>query len=267
MAQRTHGHFPSAAVYNSLPHIHEVINVPSQDHEDLDYLRALLAKHNTPQSISVRLVHKHFHLHDGEVMVNRTLELPTLGTVRILRPALPTKDLQPVHFHVDADGRLQAYEYAPLSHPDASRYPDLSTMPAFVEKFSRAVRERGLYRKFGLKLRTTAQGAKWHEYEFPEERSTIMVQPGMPRPDGTEAHKAVLTEYHGSPAGAREDGDECMHSCCAMEVCEHDMDASVRHGNVVEEERKRMEGLWFAGRKLEPGTPFHSLVNAIVEAW
>lgn len=66
--------FISPSVYSSLPHITDVSNVPTDHLSDLADLRTLLAKHNVPSGVSVRLIHKHFDAMDSEVMAFKQVE-------------------------------------------------------------------------------------------------------------------------------------------------------------------------------------------------
>jgi len=61
----------SSSIYSSLPLIEEVQHVPSTNLSDLADLRALLTQHQVPLGISIRLIHKHYDVDDGEVRVIR----------------------------------------------------------------------------------------------------------------------------------------------------------------------------------------------------
>jgi hypothetical protein len=264
------GSFVSAVTYNSLPHIHDASRVPGDNPTDLEDLRALLAKRGVPKCVSVRLVHKHFDIEDGEVMVINEVAVPSHGKVQVMRPTeiAGVRPLYGVHFFVDADGTLQAYEYSP------SEVPDTSNLEPFLVEFCRLVTERGLQHKFGLKLNgdTNLDQSGWTEFEFSEERSTIMIPTGMPTPGG-EYEVNVSTEWY-----AEEPRDEkrCSHS---VRNCKHCVHCSHRgHGSKRSGGRRNCNydtdvhdlnggGLYFGGQKVELGTPFHSLITAVTEVW
>lgn len=150
--------------YNSLPLIKEVANVPSDNSEDLEDLRKLLTKHNVPKDVSIRLIHKHFDTENGEVMMFDKVALPDYGTVQIMQPVLPSssRQLRGIHYFVNGEGSLQAYEYATYDVPDMSKFA------SFLEEFCRAVSERNLQCKFGLKLKVEDEldRMSWTEFEF-----------------------------------------------------------------------------------------------------
>lgn len=96
------------------------------------------------------MIHKHFDIKDGEAMMIKTLDIPKHGSVSVLRPleiAATPSQLHGVHYFVNADGLLQAYEYSPLA-----AVPDMSNFGPFLVEFCRTVIERGLQHKLGLKL-------------------------------------------------------------------------------------------------------------------
>jgi len=238
--------FVSSVTHNSLPHISDVSHVPDDHFSDLQELRALLVKYKVPRNICIRLIHKHFDINAGEAMVIKTLDIPTHGTVSVLRPTeiAATSGLHGIHFLVDANGLLQPYEYS------SSPPPDVSSLEPFFTEFCRTVIERGLQRKLGLKISRDIESDKagWTEFEFPEDRSTIMIPKGLPTPEG-EYEFSVETEFHADP---KEDGNECSHT----RVCIHCSHPRTSAGE-----------LSVGAQRVEPGTPFHGFFNAVVEVW
>jgi len=111
-----------SVTYNNLPHINDVSHVRDDHFGELQELRALLVKYKVPRSICIRLIHKHFDINAGEAMVIKTLDIPTHGTVSVLRPTeiAVTSGLHGIHFLVDANGLLQPYEYSSSPCPDLS---------------------------------------------------------------------------------------------------------------------------------------------------
>jgi hypothetical protein len=243
--------FISAARYNDLPYIHEVSEVPKDQTGDLEALRTLLAKHNVPSGVSVRLIHKHYDAEEGEVMAFKKLSIPSYGPIQVMQPvdAPDSSKLKGFHYLVDDDGSLQAYEYTASDDVD-----DLSGHQAFVDEFCRLIVERGLQNKFGLKLKSGRDNAACTEFEFPAERSTIMIPEGMPIPDG-EFEVNVITEWH---AGDNKGAPGCTHTCSHVSTsCSH--------------KRAGVDGcggeMILGGQKVERGTPVWQLVHAVTEAW
>lgn len=239
--------FISAATYNSLPYISEVSGVPVDHCSDLRELRALLVKYHVPNSVCIRLIHKHFDINAGEAIVVNTLDIPNHGAVAVLRPTeiAATPELHGLHFLVDANGQLQPYEYSSLP------CPDVTGLEPFFTEFCRLVVERGLQRKLGLKIGRDSEldMAGWTEFEFLEDRRTMMIPKGLPTPEG-EYEINVETEFHADP----EDDDEaCRHT--STSTCAH---CSHRFENGE---------LSVGGRQVEPGTPFHRFFKAAVEVW
>jgi len=238
--------FVSATTYNSLPHISEASRIPTEQAEDLQNVLALLTKYHVPTNICVRLIHKHFDLNAGEAMVVQRLDIPNHGAVSILRPVeiAAAPELHGVHFFVGANGALEAYEYSPAPPP-----PDMSGLQPFFAAFGKLVVERGLQHKLGLKIvgDTTPDEAGWTEFEFPEDRRTIMIPSGFPTPDG-EYELTVPTEFHPDLM----DSNTCSHTRQCTH-CSHPV--------------KKSGELHVGGRQVLPGTPFHDFFTAVVEVW
>src|SRR5271154_2138501 len=78
--------FIEPAVYNRLPHITDMYNVSEAHATDLADLRSLLVKHKIPKGVSVRLIHKHFDVMDGEVMTFKIVNVPSFGRILTMRP-------------------------------------------------------------------------------------------------------------------------------------------------------------------------------------
>lgn len=249
--------FPPPTIYNSLPHIGEVSSVPQNETDSLEILRCLLAKYNVPNRISIRLIHKHFDIHPGEAMIIKTLDVPKYGNVSILRPIeIPTDNmLTGLHFFVDQDGALQAYEYAYCSLPAM----DISGLEPFFREFCQKVMEHGLQKKFGLKISgdLTAH-IGWTEFEFEEHRRTIMVPEGLPTPQG-HFDVVVNTEFH---TDSMNDMEACRHT--SRKTCAHCRHC--QHGKKKAED-PGTEKLIIGGELIEPGSAFHNFYHAVREVW
>jgi hypothetical protein len=242
--------FVSSTTYNSLPHIRDVTDVPKVNYDDLDDLRALLTKHNVPASVCVRLIHKHFDAVDGELMTLREISVPSHGNVQIMGPMEPTltSQLHGIHYFVDKDGQLQSYEYTTSEAPDMSKYT------AFFEEFCHIIAERGLQRKFGLKLKREVDKTGWTEFEFPDKRGTVMIPEGVPLPEG-DYEISVATEWY-----AKHDDDcyglaYCRHCTFPHSFCHH---CHQHNSGAMSSDRE----FYLGGKKVEPGSPVHSIVAA-----
>lgn len=128
--------------------------------------------------LCIRLIHKHFDTKEGEVMVFEKVVVPAYGTVQTMKPAVPAVNhqLHGIHYFVDGEKSLQAYEYASCATPDVTAFQ------LFLDDFCRVVSERGLQHKFGLKFKGDDElsNVGWTEFEFHRKRGTIMLQDGMP---------------------------------------------------------------------------------------
>lgn len=179
-------------------------------------------------------------------MMIKTLDIPKHGTVTVLRPTKTEVvfGLHGIHFFVNANGQFQPYEYSSLPCPNVSSFE-----PFFTE-FSSMVIERGLQQKFGLKIGRDMEYDKagWTEFEFPEDRSTIMIPKGLPTPEG-EYELSVETEFH---ADLKDDDQVCSHT----RNCTH-----------CSHPRKKAGELFVGELQVESGTPFHTFLTAVLEAW
>ena len=203
--------------YNTFPHIAVNSRVPEEHADDLKALRGILAKHSVPDGVSIRLIHKHADTKDGEVMIFKKVNVPG-GHVQVMRPIAVADAgvLQPLHYFVDDDGSLQAYEYT----PDEISIPDVSGLSAFLAEFRAFVCKRNLNRKFGLKLKADRDpvATAWTEYDFPEKRGTIMIPEALPAPDFNENSFLTLTDWiknhESEPAlGCSHSQSQCSHQC------------------------------------------------------
>jgi hypothetical protein len=237
----------SPSVYNNLPHIKDVQDVPVTDSSDLADLRVLLTKHQVPPVISIRLIHKHYDVNDGEVMAFEGVTVPDHGTVKVMHP-INTRTKSPlhgVHFFVDDHGALQAYEYSSLPTPDVSSYE------AFLHDFCQLVVERGLQMKYGLKLQQQPETVGWMEFEYPDRRSTVMIPEGAPRPQGDLAFQ-VTTEWGGDGNPFGMPACDCGHT---KVTCHH----STKNHEEVDLE------FYLGPQKIEPGNPVWAIMNAVAE--
>lgn len=270
--------FVASSVYNSLPHIQVASDAPEQHKDDLEDLRALLVKYDVPKDVSIRLIHKHYDTLDREVMVFDKVEHPTHGTVQTMKPVIPSaaSGLHGIHYFLNDQGALQAYEYATCEAPDPTSVPG----PFFAE-FRRMVSERGLQHKFGLKIKRADELAQtgWTEYELHEKRSTVMFPDGMPQPEkgapkvsGAASAFTVTTEWLGGPGQSDSPGSACSHSQCRH--CSHPPPTVICVAHWPDPwEKGVQDGMMdkqrvfcLGGQKVEAGTPVYEILSAVVEA-
>ncbi|KFZ17262.1 hypothetical protein V501_01839 [Pseudogymnoascus sp. VKM F-4519 (FW-2642)] len=254
--------FVSANTYNSLPTIQEAADVPREYAADLGYLQRLLARHNVPESISIRLIHRHYDIADGEAMVFKDIALPAHGTVEVMRAtSIASAQLHGKNFLVSSAGRLQAYEYA--TEPTI----DLSAYETFIAEFVETVVHRKLQHRFGLKVNHHSKievKADQKEFEFPEEQCTITIPTNLPLPEATheidvDTDWGALDNKHKRKQGNGKPKPRSTRTRCS-------------HGGTVEmetcrEECAKEDGIMFDGRIVQLGTPFHGLLNNLMEVW
>lgn len=196
-----------------------------------------------------------------------------------------TSRLRGVNYYVDKDGSLQAYEYTESEVLDISKYA------TFITEFCDLVVKRGLQHKLGLKLKSDWEITNWTEFEFPCERSTLIIPKGMPIPEG-EFGISVNTEWGakgssdglGDPQGRCSDHDpscthcegHCVshcrnhHTAACISHCDYHCKSHCKHCETEchkELPRPNDDEWYLGGQKIEPGTPVHDLVTAVIKVW
>ncbi|KAM5361948.1 hypothetical protein ACJA88_014257 [Fusarium oxysporum] len=255
--------FVPSSTYNTLPLISQVAGAPKDHFQDLQNLRELLNKHNVPKGVSVRLIHKHFDTNEGEVMAFDKIPVPGHGVVQIMKPIVPSNSnqLRGIHYFVDDNASLQAYEYGNYE------IPDMSGFESFIAEFCSLISERGLQRKFGLKLQREddTDQTGWTEYELHAKRGTIMFPDGIPMPEG-DSDYSVTTEWK---AIFNELPRTCKHTTTCRHgrtTCKH-----CRHCNSHPDESyvnsSNETGFCLGGQRILPGTPVHDIVDRIIAAF
>lgn len=242
--------FISPEAYNSLPYILDNENVPKNNRKDIDDLLAIFRKHNVPQTMSIKLIHKHFSLKDNEVFVLRDVAVPTQGAVSVMGPMTPqeTLPLSGLNYMVDKDGRFQPYEYTISPGPDLriSREPNMRQHDDFFKEFGKLVTERNLQKKLGLKIAPKIDTEGCLEYEIDEKRGTILIPQDVGGLRKFESTTSVSTEWAVDPRVSA----QCPSHCYGhKQVCKG-------HSH------KPLTNDWFlAGRNLTVGTPLQLIVS------
>lgn len=265
MAQIQTG-FVSAHEYNSLPTIQEAANIPREYAADLRHLQELLARHNVPQSVSIRLIHRHYNIASGEAMVFRDIALPAHGTIEVMRATpIASTQLYGKNFFVSSATRLQAYEYTTEATVDLSEYE------TFIVEFVKIVVERKLQHKFGLKINhdiKTEVKTDQKEFEFPEEQCTITIPITLPLPEATREID-VDTDWgaldikhkHKRKPGK---GKAKLKPSSTRTSCGHNAPPATEY---CREGCAKEDGIMFDGRIVHLGTPFYRLLNNLMEVW
>jgi hypothetical protein len=162
--------------------------------------------------------------------------------------------LRGLNYAVNEDGELQAYEYT------TAEGPDMSNHGAFLKEFTKLIVERGLHRKWGLKTGLAEDKGGWTEFEFPGKRSTLTIPQGISLPP-FEYDFSVTTDW--DVAGWDVDGGPSTRCCNHSNRFGHGS-----HGGwwTIPTTPDGSEGhdLYFAGEKLEFGTPIHSVVRTAI---
>lgn len=253
--------FISSAIYNSLPYITDSAEVPTTHQKDLDDLRSLLDKHAMPAAVCLRLIHKHFDTSDDEVMVFRTIPVPHHGHIQIMGP-MKFEQASPLHgmnYFVNQDGELQAYEYTTDDALDVSAYEE------FFSEFRDLIIERGLQRKWGLKIGREGEEAGYTEFEVAEKRSTIMVPLGIAVPE-YEYEVTVTTDWPAKNVPPKVKCRHCHHCkhcthCRKTKRGGHGQGRKVKAGGEGDS-----EDLYLAGEILEFGTPIYTILDTAIMA-
>jgi hypothetical protein len=276
-------------VYNTLPLIEDNKDVPKNYAADLEVLRKLLVKHKVPDSINVRLIHRHYDAKEGEVMIFRNVKVPD-GNIQVMQPVVAKNcaNLHPVQYFVDKDQHLQAYEYT----TDETPAVNLQEFQPFLKEFCRTASERGLERKFGLKIQdeSAADLKDWSEYEYPSKRSTIIIPKGLPTPDDNSSGFSVNTEWS-SESGSKQKGGGRCHSHCHKHCNKHGGRGKAPGGNPrpggpgktcnshcskhLPPRGKQGGGsssdtastITIGGSEVVAGSPFHRMMAAVGDAW
>lgn len=90
-----------ALAYQGLPHIDDVAPVSEADRACLDDIRAVLVRHGRIERFGICLLHQHFPVGDGEILVETCNEEEQTLTLR-----LANKDSLPAHSVVETVWRF-----------------------------------------------------------------------------------------------------------------------------------------------------------------
>ncbi|KAK4220561.1 hypothetical protein QBC38DRAFT_494034 [Podospora fimiseda] len=178
--------FPST-LYNKLPHINDMHDAAANHARAHAVLLGIIAAHGVAETFSVHLIHKHFDLPDGRIMVYETVKGTTTHQDFVLcspRPPEKCSNARGLYFKASAGGDMVAYEFT--TDPGA----DLAAHEGFVAAFSKAAIEMGVQDVFALTAMSICpQNKILTEFELAQALSTILVSDAswLPAGDVTES--------------------------------------------------------------------------------
>jgi hypothetical protein len=102
-----------AEKYNALPHIVDAKELSSTQIGARNELLRLIASYGLEGIFSIHLVHKHFTIPDGRVMVYETVRGTRHADFQMSSPRLPSEynNRKGLYFQAVKDGKLAGYEY------------------------------------------------------------------------------------------------------------------------------------------------------------
>lgn len=159
--------------YNNLPHIDDMRDAAANHAKAHATLLGLIASHGLADKFSIHLVHKHFDIPEGRIMVYETVPQTSSHETFVLcsprRPG-PMVGFRGLYFKADAKGEMTAYEYTTAPGSDLSGHED------FVAAFADALVRFGVQDVFALTAHSIcAKDKVLTEFELAYVLSTILV--------------------------------------------------------------------------------------------
>lgn len=162
----------SSAEYNNLPHIDNMADAAAKNIKAHATLLGIIAAHGLADKFSIHLVHKHFDIPEGRVMVYETVLGKSHGNFILCSPRTPqkTSNMRGLYFKAALDGTMVAYEFTTDPGMDLSAHED------FVTKFATAVLQLGVQDIFALTALSICPADKvFTEFELSQVGSTVLV--------------------------------------------------------------------------------------------
>jgi len=177
-----------AALYNKLPSINDMRNVAAKHAKAHAQLLGLIALHGQSERFSIHLIHKHFEIPAGRVMVYETIRGPNHPDFVLCSPRDPTKvhNLRGLYFKAFPEGTMAAYEYT--TEPGE----DMAEHAAFVGQFARKTVALGVQDVFALTAKKPFQETLT-EFEMSDVISTILVNSPVWLP--ADAEQSTATDW------------------------------------------------------------------------
>lgn len=163
--------FPSA-LYNMIPHIDDMKDAAANNAKAHAILLGIIAAHGLAEKFSVHLLHKHFNIIQGQVMVYETIKGKNHGDFILCSPRVPQKcpNMRGLYFKAAPDGNMIAYEFTTEPGADLSAYED------FVLEFAKVVMKLRVQDIFALTaLSICPQDKVLTEFEMGNVSSTVLV--------------------------------------------------------------------------------------------
>jgi len=161
-----------AAEYNRLPHIDGMKEAAANHAKAHAVLLGLIAAHGLSGTFSLHLVHKHFDIPKGRIMVYEKVESMAHKDFVLCSPKVPQNchSARGLYFKAAQGGSMIAYEFT--TEPGA----DLAGHEDFVAKFASAVLKFGVEDVFALTaLSICPQDKILTELEIGHVQSTVLV--------------------------------------------------------------------------------------------
>lgn len=158
--------------YNKLPHIDDMKNAAASHSKEHAILLGIIAAHGLSEEFSIHLVHKHFNIADGRVMVYEAVQGKSHGDFVLCSPRVPQKcpNMRGLYFKAAPGGTMVAYEFT--TEPGV----DLSDHESFITKFATAVLELGVEDIFALTaVSICPRDNTLTEFELGHVGSTVLV--------------------------------------------------------------------------------------------
>ena len=80
-----------ANIYNTLPNIRDVMDVPEANSADIAGLKLLLTKCNLSDKVCIKLFHTHFLLKESKVFAAREIDILKHESINIIQPLLASQ--------------------------------------------------------------------------------------------------------------------------------------------------------------------------------
>ncbi|KAI9815634.1 MAG: hypothetical protein M1832_005265 [Thelocarpon impressellum] len=144
---------------------------------------------------SVHLVHKHFDIPDGRVIVYETARGPNHPDFVLSSPRMPERceNLRGLCFQATPDNKMVTYEFTTDPGNDITRHE------AFVAEFNAAVMDLGVRNVFALTAKPT-DARVLTEFEMPDLASTVLAY--EPNWLLSEGQKSTSTDWVANEASA-----------------------------------------------------------------
>ncbi|KAI1097122.1 hypothetical protein F4804DRAFT_339516 [Jackrogersella minutella] len=161
-----------SAEYNHLPHIDDMKEAAGNHAQAHAVLLGIIAAHGLAETVSLHLVHKHFDIPEGRIMVYETIESMAHQDFVLCSPQDPQRclDARGLYFKATIGGSMVAYEFT--TEPDV----DLSAHEDFTAESTSATLQHGVQGVFALTVLSICPPEKiLTEFEMSHVPSFVLV--------------------------------------------------------------------------------------------